>query len=197
MGLTPHKEPLKFPTEEELRSCTEFLEKNPHSVQKWMHLADKYMQTFVENRFNFLLPKAHEFLGPVIYRYAHDTEGFTRYLLELRDTFSKQDLAWEQVQKLQRRVNGRFVQQQRRERSSRAVVKAIELHGEADYHQRLQWVAKLEHEWAGRRLLFLDAYRDTHKKTRIDTETRSELLAQFWDIVDTEIFEGKGLPPWN
>ena len=155
------------------------------------------MQTFVENRVNFLLPKAHEVLGPVIHTYAHDTEGFTKYLLELRDTFSKQDLAWEQVQKLQRRVNGRFVQQQRRERSSRAVVKAIELHGEADYHQRLQWVAKLEHEWAGRRLLFLDAYRDTRKKTRIDTETRAELLAQFWDIVDTEIFEGKGLPPWN
>ena len=106
MGLTPHKEPLKFPTEEELRSCTEFLEKNPHSVQKWMNLADKYMQTFVENRVNFLLPKAHEVLGPVIHTYAHDTEGFTKYLLELRDTFSKQDLAWEQVQKLQRRVNG-------------------------------------------------------------------------------------------
>lgn len=193
MGRTP----LKFPTDDELRNCTEFLEKNPHSVQKWLNLADKYMQTLVANPEMFLLPKAHEFLKPVIARYAKDIDGFSRYLIDIRDTFSPTDLAWEQVQTIYRRVNGRFVQQLRRERSNRAIEKATELHGKPAYHSRLKWVSDLEHGWANRRLLFLDKYRDTMKGARIDVETRAELLAQFWEIIDTEIFEGKGLPPWN
>lgn len=28
-------------------------------------------------------------------------------------------------------------------------------------------------------------------------QTRAELLAEFWDIIDTEIYEAKELPPWN
>lgn len=101
------------------------------------------------------------------------------------------------MQKLYRRVNGRYVQQIRRERASRACVKAEEIFGTTDYHSRLQWVADLEHSWAARRLLFLDSHREASKTERIDTETRAELLAEFWDIIDTEVFEGKGLPPWN
>lgn len=181
----------------EVDKATSILVKNPHSVEKWLNLADKYMQTLTENKTGFLLPKAHDFLKPIVYAYHNNIEGFSLYLIDVRDNFSKEDLTWDQVQKLYRRVNGRYVQQIRRERASRACVKAEEIFGTTDYHSRLQWVADLEHSWAARRLLFLDSHREASKTERIDTETRAELLAEFWDIIDTEVFEGKGLPPWN
>lgn len=196
MGLTPHKEAIKFPTEDELLSCTTFLEKNPHSVQKWINLADKYMQTFAKDPETFLLPKTHEFLKPLIVTYARNADGFVQYLIGLRDTFSKEDLAWDQVQTIHRRVNGRYIQQQRRERSNRATQKAEELYGPTDYHSRLKWVSDLEHTWASRRLLFMDKHRDAQRAERLDTETRADLLLEFWEIIDTEIHEGN-IPSWS
>ena len=181
----------------ELDICTDILRKNPHSVNKWVSLADKYMQTYVANPNTFLLPKAHDFLEPIVMAFAPDPEGFTLYLLSLRDMFSHGDQAWEQIQTHYRRINGRHVQQMRRERSQRAVTKAEELYGETDYHTRLQWVSRLEHQWSKRRLEFLDGHRASFSSGRIDTETRAELLAVFWEIVDTEVNEGKELPPWS
>ena len=192
MGITPTEH-----ESEELTACTETLRKNPHSVNKWVTLADKYMQAYADNPHQFLLPKTHEFLEPLVKAFAPDIEGFTIYLVNLRDMFSKTDQAWEQLQLHYRRINGRLVQKMRRERSSRAVAKAEELYGATDYHSRLQWVANLEHNWSQRRLLYLDQQRAAFSSGRIDTEARAELLAVFWEVVDTEIFEGKELPPWS
>lgn len=185
------------PNAEELRECTDFLTKNPHSVKKWITLADKYMQTLCKDPETFLIAKPHSFLEPLVRAYATNLEDFLLYLIELRDAFSKEDLAWEHVQTVYRRINGRFVQQQRRERSNRAIAKAEEQYGPTDFHSRLQWVADLEHSWAGRRLLFLDDYRDKYKTKRLDTETRAEVLLEFWETIDFEIHTGKDLPPWN
>jgi hypothetical protein len=176
--------------------CTAKLIQSPHSVKKWLTLADKYMQTFVADPEQLLLPKAHGFLKPLIEAYAYKTESFTQYILGVRDSFDKSDLAWEHAQSVYRRVNGRHTQQIRRERSGRAVAKAQELHGKAEYHARLKWVADLEHDWANRRLAFLDQHRAKFKSNRLDTETRAELLAEFWDVIDTEIYEGD-IPPWS
>ena len=186
----------KMKNEFDFNETTEYLLRNPSNIKKWLTLADKYMQTFAQDPHNFLLPKAHEILKPLIEAYSLNIDGFVQYFIGLRDSFSKEDLAWEQVQKIQRRINGRYVQQQRRERAARAVAKAEELYGDTDYHSRLKWVADLEHEWAKRRLLFLDKHRDERRDVRLDTETRAELLLEFWEIIDTEIFEG-GVPPWN
>ena len=192
MGITPTEH-----ESEELTACTETLRKNPHSVNKWVTLADKYMQAYADNPHQFLLPKTHEFLEPLVKAFAPDVEGFTLYLLTLRDTFDKSDKSWEQIQAHYRRINGRLVQKMRRERSNRAVAKAEELYGSTDYHTRLQWVSSLEHSWSQRRLAFLDSKRASFSSGRIDTDTRAELLAVFWEVIDTEIFEGKGLPNWS
>lgn len=192
MGITPTEH-----VSEELTACTETLLKNPHSVNKWVKLADKYMQAYADNPHQFLLPKTHEFLEPLIKAFAPDVEGFTLYLISLRDMFDKSDKSWEQIQSHYRRINGRLVQKMRRERSNRAVAKAEGLYGSTDYHTRLQWVANLEHNWSQRRLAFLDSKRASFSSGRIDTDTRAELLAVFWEIIDTEIYEGKELPNWS
>ena len=58
-------------------------------------------------------------------------------------------------------------------------------------------MADLEHGWAKRRLAHLDDYRRKSGEQRIDTETRAEILAEFWDVVDTEIYERREIPKWN
>lgn len=181
----------------ELKNTTDQLLRTPSKVANYLALADKYMQTYKQNPDMFALPKSQSFMQPLIAAYAHDTQGFAEYLIVLRDSFEKGESAWEMVQKQYRRINGRCVQQQRRERASRACVKAEELYGPTDYHSRLQWVADLEHSWAKRRLSFMEGHRGNFKSGRINTETRTELLEEFWAVVDAEIAEGREIPPWN
>tara|TARA_R100000655_G_scaffold46632_1_gene83602 strand:+ start:780 stop:1379 length:600 start_codon:yes stop_codon:yes gene_type:complete len=181
----------------DLEECTEKLLRTPTSINKWIEIADKHMQTKRTDPVIFSLPRAHEFLSPMISVFQKDIEAFLDYIIMLRDNFSKGDKTWEDVQKVYRKINGRHVQAIRRGRASRACAKAQELYGETDYHSRLQWVSDLEHKWANRRLDFLDGYRAKYKTDRIDTETRKEALIEFWNMIDTEIYEGRNIPPWN
>ena len=181
---------------EVLKECTEKLLRTPTSIKKWIEIADKHMQTKKADPDIYALPRAHEFLSPIIDTFK-DMEEFLDYIVMLRDNFSKGDKTWEDIQKVYRKINGRHVQAVRRDRASRACAKAQELYGETDYHSRMQWVSDLEHKWAGRRLEFLDGYRAKYKSDRLDTETRKEALLEFWNIIDTEIYEGRNIPPWN
>ena len=79
---------------------------------------------------------------------------------------------------------------------ARAIIKADTLFGEIAYTKRMQWMAELEHVWAQRRLAFLEQQRKRLKQDRLSTELRTEMLLEFWDIIDTEIYEGN-IPPWN
>ena len=179
-----------------LALCTNMMLRNPDKVSEWITIADRYMQTYAEDPNTFLLPKAHEFLKPLIESYALNLEGFTQYLIGLRDCFDRSTAQFTQIQAIYRRVNGRFVQQQRRERISRAVAKAEELYGEIPYTERIQWMARIEHEWAQRRLAWLEQQRQRLSKERLSVDIRTELLLEFWDNIDTEIYEGN-IPPWN
>jgi hypothetical protein len=160
----------------------------------WLALADKYMQAYSEDPKHFVLPRSHALIKPLIEAYAHHLEGFVTYVGGIRDSIPTNTLAYRDVQILFRRINGRYTQQVRRERAARAIAQAEKLYGKTDFHTRQKWIADLEHEWAGRRLAFLD---DASRGKRMSMDERSEFLAEFWDVIDTEVNNGEGLPPWN
>lgn len=182
--------------ESPLSAVTATLLRNPDKVEAWLTIADKHMKSYEDNPEVFLLPKAHEFLKPLIEAYSNNLEGFTQFVLEIRDSFDRRSLQFVKVQAIYRRLNGRYVQQSRRERMARAIIKAEALYGEIPYTKRMQWMAEQEHIWAQRRLAFLEQQRKRLKQERLSTELRTEMLLEFWDIIDTEIYEGN-LPPWN
>lgn len=182
--------------EEALPEATRFLLRNPDKLKDWLSIADKHMQTYQDDPKLLVIPKAHEHLAPLVGAFAEDLEGFTFYLLELRDNFDRNSTQFKDIQAVYRRINGRLVQQQRRERIRRAVAKAEELYGEIPFTKRMQWMADVEHDWARRRLSFLEIQRKRLRHERLSTELRTELLLEFWDVIDTEIYEGK-VPPWN
>jgi len=182
--------------ESPLSAVTATLLRNPDKVEEWLTIADKHMTSYEDNPEVFLLPKAHEFLKPLIEAYSNNLEGFTQFVLEIRDSFDRRSLQFVKVQAIYRRLNGRYVQQSRRERMARAIIKAEALYGEIPYTKRMQWMAEQEHIWAQRRLAFLEQQRKRLKQDRLSTDLRTEMLLEFWDIIDTEIYEGN-LPPWN
>jgi len=182
--------------ESPLSAVTATLLRNPDKVQEWLTIVDKHMMSYASNPSVFLLPKAHEFLKPLIEAFSHDLEGFTQYVLDVRDNFDRRSLQFVEIQAIYRKLNGRLVQQTRRERMARAIAKAEELYGEIAYTKRMQWMAEQEHVWAQRRLAFLEQQRKRLKQERLSTELRTEMLLEFWDIIDTEIYKGE-LPPWN
>ena len=182
--------------ESPLSAVTATLLRNPDKVEEWLTIADKHMTSYEDNPEVFLLPKAHEFLKQLIEAYSNNLEGFTQYVLEIRDSFDRRSLQFVKVQAIYRRLNGRYVQQSRRERMARAIIKAEALYGEIPYTKRMQWMAEQEHIWAQRRLAFLEQQRKRLKQDRLSTDLRTEMLLEFWDIIDTEIYEGN-LPPWN
>jgi hypothetical protein len=54
----------------------------------------------------------------------------------------------------------------------------------------------IEHEWAKRRLEFLKVVRKKSGEQHLSTEDRAEALLEFWDTIDTEIYDGR-LSKWN
>lgn len=179
-----------------LAECTETLLRNPDKLRDWISIVDKHMRSYAEAPHIFVLPKAHEFLNPLIQEYARNLDGFTQYILYLRDHFDRGSGTFKDLQAVYRRVNGRYIQQQRRERINRAVAKAEELYGSVGYNERMKWMSDLEHKWAVRRLDFLEAQRHRYDNDRLPAEDRVDLLAEFWETIDHEIYEGK-VPPWN
>jgi len=179
-----------------LRETTEVLLESPDTATHWLSTADKYMQSYAENPTGFFLPAEHLFLKPLVDAYADNLDGFVEYVRGVRDSLPRDSKGWDRVQRFYRKIMSRSVQQSRRERAERAVAKAEELYGRAEFHQRLQWIAKLEHHWAKRRLDFLAERREKTENNRLSVEERAELLEEFWDEIDTEISRGE-IPPWN
>ena len=82
----------------DLSDCTEKLLRTPTSINKWIEIADKHMQTKKADPDMYALPRAHEFLSPVIDA-LNNIEEFLDYIIMLRDNFSKGDKTWEDIQK--------------------------------------------------------------------------------------------------
>lgn len=179
-----------------IKVCKEKLLKDPDKIHDRLNVVDKHMQSYDQEHQTVLLPAGHEFLEPLVKVYINDLGGFTNFILTLRDSFDRKSRQFESLQALYRRINGRHVQQARRERMGRAMARAEELYGPIPYTHRIQWSADLEHQWAKRRLEFLEKERKRMGDTHLASEDRAEALLEFWDIIDTEIHEGS-LPKWN
>ena len=178
----------------DLSETTDKLLSSPEKTADWLALADDYMQRYNENPDMFVLPKMHMFLLPLLETYAKNCQAYLQYLVGIRDSFQRNSMYYKEVQMVYRRINGRCVQQMRRERLGRAIAKAEAMYGRTDFHTRLKWSAQLEKKWAQRRIKFLN---DARGGKRMNVEDRAELLAEFWDIIDTEIADNIGIPTWD
>ena len=166
-----------------------------HEPAKWLRLADSYIQMFNKSPREFILPREHARLKPLIEIYAHDLQGFVLYILGVRDSYTHDAATYADLHKLYRTVSTRALQQDRRVRLNAAVEKAMQLRGRpASFHTRATWARRMEQAWGQRRLQHMSEYRDKTQRNRLTVEERSEILDEFWKSIEEEIARGD-LPP--
>jgi hypothetical protein len=171
------------------------LYKDPDHAAELLDMADRYIDLYNEGPSRFILPSDHAMLAPLIGLYAAKPIGLVGYVRGVRDSFPANSAIYQPLHKLYRRLSGRYVQQVRRERMNRAMAKAIELYGDAPYQTKRVWLDKLERMWAQRRLRHQTMHRTG--RSRLSRDELSDVLAEFWDMIDAEIEAGERIPKWE
>lgn len=166
-----------------------------HNAVKWLRLADSYIQMYNRSPSDFVLPRSHLKVKPLIEVYSDDLAGFVRYILGVRDSFPPASIAYSELHKLYRTISTRALQQERRHRLTTAVEQALKTRGKpASAETKQAWARKMEQEWGRRRMQRMAEARAGTSANRLTVDERSQVLEDFWAEVDGEIARGE-LPP--
>lgn len=162
---------------------------NPATI---LRLADNYLQQVAELGDSFVLPKQYTVIHPILEYYAGDLAGWVDYVKRIRDAFGPRSQARTDLHALYRTLSIRHVQQIRRERLNAAIAKAIALHLIPDDPEaKRRYEKRCVVEWGMRRDALLNEHRGRTHTGRLSTDEREEILARFWQVIDTEVNNGE------
>lgn len=166
-----------------------------HDAVRWLRLADNYIQMYNKAPREFILPRLHAKVRPLIEIYANDLPGFVRYILGVRDSFQTESVAYMELHRLYRTISTRALQQERRHRVNTAVETALKARGTpASFETKQLWARRVEQEWGRRRMERMAEVRAKTRRNRLSVDERSQVLEDFWAEIDGEIARGE-LPP--
>ena len=178
--------------------ATQVILSQPKLIITRIDLLDRYIKSSNPDGPNFLLPPEHDVLQPIGEKFGEDLQGFIQYILHLRNSFAKSSKKWEQIQAIYRKINTRYIQQQRRERTKRAIqVNKKTFDEKPEYSVRLQWIANIEKIWAKKRLAHLERERNAGNRAHLQSDEYNEVLAEFWEQISKEIDRGDYVLPWD
>lgn len=171
---------------ENLRQATSWL-LHEQDIGKWVRLADSYIQAYNRIPNQFVLPREHAALKPVIDAFALDTQAFAQYIRALRD--GSEGLAYEELHEIYRTISVRALQAQRRTRLRKAtliMVPRVEkaLGRPLRYDDEVVLSKFIEQRWGAMRMDAMAEARSERSVKRLPTEDRSVLLEQFWQSLD-------------
>lgn len=176
----------------DLREATTWVLKEP-SPAKWLRLADTYIQAYNRVPNQFVLPREHAALKPVIDAFALDTAAFSTYIRAVRDGSHGEQ--YDELHELYRTVSVRALQMQRRNRIRKAALLAVPavektLGRVLRYDDEVVLAKFIEQRWAAMRMEAMATARASYKKARLPTEDRAEVLEQFWKELDSALEQG-------
>ena len=187
-----------FPPQAVIDEATEVILRQPEHIITRIDLLDRYIKSSDPNGPNFLLPPEHEVLQPIGEKIGTNLNEFIQYILHLRDRFSKNSAEWRKIQAIYRKINTRYIQQQRRERTKKAIQANRKVFTEKpEYSVKLQWIANIEKIWAEKRLLYLEVRRKSGHRAHLKYDELNEVLAEFWEQISEEIDRGDYVLPWD
>lgn len=177
----------------DLRQTTEWLLRAP-DIGKWLRLADSYIQSYNRIPNQFVLPREHAILKPVIDAFALDTQAFATFIRALRDGCD--GVAYDELHEIYRTVSVRALQAQRRTRIRRATLllapKVEDALGHPlRYDDEVVLSKFIEQRWGVMRMSAMAQARNERTKKRLPTEERSVLLEQFWRNLDKSLDAGE------
>lgn len=161
--------------------------------EQLLSLADKYLRDMETKGDQFILPREHAAVKPVLEYYAGDLEGWVRFVDSIRLRLPKDGRRYHVgVSKLYRVLETRLIQQQRRERLTRAINMAV-AKGliKNEYEDKQRYARRCVVTWQNRKELLLKNLALTAPGTRLHTDDRATALDEFWATVDAEIDNGE------
>lgn len=157
---------------------------------RYIQLADQYMRQIELVGDDFILPAAHADLATLLNYYKDDLGGWEKFVRNVRDRMPRSQER-RKVQEIYRIVQMRRIQREARERTGRAVAKALELGRVEDvYELKLLYARKCAQSWLKQKHAMLKEHRVRTKRNRLSVEERSELLEKFWAEIDQDIAAG-------
>ena len=176
----------------DLRQSTVWLLR-AHDAAKWLRLADSYIQAFNRMPQQFVLPREHAVLKPVIDSFATDTQAFAAYIRAVRD--GSEGATYDEIHDLYRTVSVRALQTQRRNRIRKAALLLVPRVEEAlgrvlRYDDEVVLAKFVEQRWGVMRLDAMAEARNELSKKRLPSEDRAALLENFWKGLDEALDTG-------
>lgn len=179
-----------------LRATTSILLHAPDAARQ-IKLADSYMQAFNRLPDQFVLPKTHEVLLPLIEAFAHDTAAFAKYIKVLRDAALKSgdQNGYRELHAAYRTVSIRALQAERRSRIRKAAVMLVpalegRLGRTLPYKEQTKVADFIEQRWGAMRIEAADAERAMLSAGRLNAETRNIVYDQFWYEISQQLEKG-------
>lgn len=171
---------------DDLRQATNWLLREPE-VGKWIRLADSYIQAYNRIPNQFVLPREHVALKPIVDAFALDTQAFAQYIRALRD--GSEGAAYDELHEIYRTISVRALQAQRRTRLRRATLIMVPRVEQAlgrplRYDDEVVLSKFIEQRWGAMRMTAMAEARNERSVKRLPTEERSVLLEQFWQSLD-------------
>jgi hypothetical protein len=174
-----------------LHELYEFTLSNPEKGAKMLYLADKYLLMYDDLGEELTLPKEHEFIKPILEKFAKNPKSFSEWLFKLRNDLPK-CAGRILINALYRKVMTRALQRERRVREDAAVRMAIKIGLIIDdYAIKQAYVRKIVIEWGKRRTQLFDSERKFGKGQRIALHEQEAILADFWKTIEDEIEKGE------
>lgn len=159
---------------------------------KIVRLADQYLRRLEEMGKDFILPKEHAVVRPLLEYYAGDLAGWVKFIRGIRDALPPRSKQQQGIHTFYRTILIRLTQQERRVRLDSAVAAAVRKKIiPNDYDTKVRYARKCTQYWMRRRMALLEAHRRETGTGRLSLEEREGLLTEFWSNVDAEIQQGE------
>lgn len=159
---------------------------------KALKLADDYLLDLERKGEDFILPRAHAPLLPILEAFSEDLPGWVAFLKSVWKALEQGTERYDGVKKVFDSVEVRMYQQRIRRLAALArdvaLRKGIIPDEPAD---KERYVKRCRKVWTDRKLLLLRNARTMSPKGRLSESHRAELLAEFWQQLEDELNNGE------
>lgn len=164
--------------------------------EKWLALADDYLDRFETQGDDFILPREHAMLAPILEHYVGDLAGWMKFARGVRDRLPRYSMEYSAVHEFFSKLESRFIVRRDRRLTGLAVDVAIATKVLPDTKDdKRRYIDRCRQLWKKRRAAVLGAARRASPTGRVSLGHQEELLAEFWEQLETELNNGEIPPP--
>lgn len=157
-----------------------------------LKLADRYLQDFEDRGEEFILPREHALVKPILEFYVGDLDGWKKFVRIVRDRLPVSSQERHDVQELYKLISVRVIQRRTRTLTDAATEIAVKkqlIPSTWDAKQR--YIKRCIQAWKIRKDNMMRTIRRQSPTGRISADHREQLLRDYWEQVAEEVENGE------